>query len=179
VDDNTAEVAILTTFIVFGLPIGAFVLFRVLKHRERMAAIRYGTPPPDRGWESSFAMSPPVAGPAPDALAVRAQFRKGVVLAFIGMALTLGLSSGFQHFGPAVLGGLIPLFIGLAQITLAIFSDPTLLRPFTRAERSGWTGPVPPSGSRPSPPPFDGVPYTYRPDQTQELRPPVERKPGG
>jgi hypothetical protein len=50
--------------------------------------------------------------------------RKGVQVAFIGLALLIGLSFigvGSGNFlGPWLLGGLIPLFVGIAQIITAI-----------------------------------------------------------
>lgn len=188
-DDSTA-VAMLAILVIFGGPLAAFVLFRVLRHRERMAQLKHGWPYPTGG---SHAWEPPPFAPPPPgfpqygqqaaAFAARAQFRKGVVLAFIGMALTIGLSSGLQHVGPALLGGLIPLFIGIAQAGLAVLSDPSILQSFSsavggRPESNGNVAPPPPyqggPASEPSPmPPFDGGSYTYRPDGTRELRPPT------
>lgn len=42
--------------------------------------------------------------------------RSGVTLVAVGGALTIGLS--FMGFTPALLGGLIPLFLGIARIIL-------------------------------------------------------------
>lgn len=113
--------------------------------------------------------------------------RKGIRLTFIGLALTIGLSfvglhsesadipvPGLMpvttwHPGPWLLGGLVPMFVGLAQVVTALLSGATL-RPVTNG--NGAYVPPPPN----VPPPFDSVtyegPYTYRPDDTQELRPP-------
>ena len=56
------------------------------------------------------------------------QLRRGVQVAFIGLALLIGLSfigyhgDGPPHYGPWLLGGLIPLFVGIAQVISAIMS---------------------------------------------------------
>jgi hypothetical protein len=100
--------------------------------------------------------------------------RKGMVLAAVGLALTIGL--GFigtfvdphrYTFGPWLLGGLIPLFIGLAQIVSALMTGATFSVPTQDpyAVNRGATAQAPP------PSPFEG-PYTYRPGATQELQPP-------
>jgi hypothetical protein len=54
------------------------------------------------------------------------QLRKGMQVAFVGMALLIGLSfigyrgDGPPHYGPWLLGGLIPLFVGIAQVITAV-----------------------------------------------------------
>ena len=108
--------------------------------------------------------------------------QRGIRLTFIGLALTIGLSFiGYHHdemhFGPWLLGGLIPLFIGLSQVVIALLSGATLGQP--RGGGAGFgTVPPPPGASRETQT-FEG-PYTYRPGSTQELRPPTappERRP--
>jgi hypothetical protein len=169
-------VALFGIFVIFGLPILAFAFFRVLAHRERMAMIQNGIAPgpPSRGATPAQAFREPV--PAQVTLA------KGIRLACIGFALTLGLSflgfhDGYWYPGPWLLGGLIPLFIGIAQVLTALISGATLGPNFTRPQ--AHVPPYPSSfGPPPSEPPsatgptsFDG-PYTYRPGSTEQLRPP-------
>jgi hypothetical protein len=69
---------------------------RYLTHRERMAMI-------DRG------MEPPYVPKDPTEL-----LRRGTVTALMGLALLIGL--GTMGLGPWLLGGLLPLFAGLAML---------------------------------------------------------------
>jgi len=190
--DAEVLVPIFGILVCFGFPIAGWVVVRWLAHRERMEMIRAGMVPPTRGGRprnAEWQVAPPAAprSSSEDAYtfeSAQRQLRKGITLAFIGMALTLGLSFiGFHDDGwrpgPWLLGGLIPLFIGLAQIASAILFGAAL----GPARRWGpqmpppiAPGPPPPSGSVPN---FDG-PYTYRPGSTQELKPPYsppERRP--
>ena len=164
-------------FCVFGLPIIAWTFFRVLAHRERMAMIQHGVPPGASG------------RPMPNAKALRepesaqVTLMKGIRLAFIGFAVTIGLSfigyhgDGMWHPGPWLLGGLIPLFIGIAQILIALISGATFGPNFTPGRGAGaYTSsfgapPEPPPSSNPTT--FDGS-YTYRPGSTEQLRPPSQ-----
>jgi len=177
-------------FCLFGLPVLAFVFFRVLAHRERMEMIRSGFAPGAPIPKMRGAASAPSAdrakygSPTDASEAAQTTLRKGITLSFIGFAITLGLSFiGYQseaselpgmppmtswHPGPWLLGGLIPLFIGLAQVIIAVLSGATL-RPMA--------GPATPFAAEQTPPPaaeqttYEG-PYAYRPGGTQELRPP-------
>ncbi len=184
----------------FGFPIAAWVLFRLLAHRERLEMIRNGITPPPGGMMGKGNRGFDV-GPVPVVASRRSQrdcgdprylLRKGITLTFIGFALTIGLSfigfsdGGGWRLGPWLLGGLIPLFIGLAQVTTAFLTDPDLFAmvlgrraafgPVQNGNSFGQTMP-PPSAAAP-PPQYD-TSYTYRPGGTQELRPPTpppERK---
>ncbi|GAC1501050.1 MAG: hypothetical protein NVS1B14_05290 [Vulcanimicrobiaceae bacterium] len=171
----------LAFFFVFGLPVLAFIIHRVLVHQERMEMLRHGIVPPPNRPEMRRAKSFAESGgwEAPDAaahipygyegyVAAQRHLRKGVNLAMIGLALLIGLSFIEPgHVGPWLLGGLIPLFVGIAQIFIAILSGAQLgaLRP-----------PVAPLGAppagRPSRPSAPG-PYAYRPGSTTELESPV------
>jgi hypothetical protein len=190
--DAEVIVPVFGILVCFGLPITGWIISRWLAHRERMEMIRAGLMPPARGgraaaeWRTAAA---PAGGrnDRGDEFTVESaqrQLRKGITLAFIGMALTLGLSFIGYHDdswrpGPWLLGGLIPLFIGLAQIASAVLFGATI----GSARRWGPQMPppiapgVPPPGA--SGPTFDGS-YTYRPGGTQELKPPYsppERRP--
>ncbi len=188
---------------VFGLPVGAFIVFRVLAHRERMEMIRHGIVPPNGGKGGARYANPqppygsdPLGAAQPDASVM---LRKGIQLAFVGMALTIGLSFIGYHsgedvthvgnvviregshfnFGPWLLGGLIPLFIGLSQVAIAFLTDPGLFARYRKPAPGAYYGgnprypdPPPPPSPPGSDPGNDG-PYTYRPGGRQELRPPT------
>ncbi|MDQ2859104.1 MAG: DUF6249 domain-containing protein [Candidatus Eremiobacteraeota bacterium] len=179
-------------FFAFGLPVMAFIFFRVLAHRERMEMIRNGFAPGTvvpKGWRANAATPGAVHNSMPIAdssEAAHVTLRKGITLTFIGFAITLGLSfigfhdgeSGMSwHLGPWLLGGFIPMFVGLAQVIIALLSGATLQIP----RQSGSAPPPPYYGEQPgsgAPPSYD-APYTYRPGTSQELRPPrpPERRP--
>ncbi len=150
-------VAIVGIAVVFGLPIVTWIFFRLLAHRERMEMIRHGYAPG----------SPTLAGPyvqEPEAFA-GSQLRRGVSVSFIGLALVIGLSFiGFRDgefvFGPWLLGGLIPLFVGLAQVVNALINGARFGAPFHGSPR----GPVRSESAQP--------PYEMWQSE-QEKRPPV------
>jgi hypothetical protein len=190
-NDNVVDLA--AVFGIFVVPVLGWIAVRYLSHRERIEMIRHGIVPPagrmrDRDWRGAVGMPGIAATPAPrpsfDAdvtlEGARIVLRRGIRLTFIGVALTIGLSFVGYHDGPIgptwvpgpwLLGGLVPLFIGLAQVTMAMLSGATL--------GVGQTGPA---TSPPPVPPFDAMPhveppvygssYTYRPGETQELRTP-------
>jgi hypothetical protein len=157
--DNT--VAALAVFCIFGAPIAAFIVMRVLAHRERIEMIRRGMLPPQmygKAWKNANYGAPQQGMPPPvpptwvqapiDQDAPDRSLRKGIMLALIGLAILIGLSfigydtngpfnSPELHPGPWLLGGLIPMFVGIAQIIVALLSGARL-------------GPV---GSQPGPPP--------------------------
>jgi hypothetical protein len=145
-------VPVIGILVVFGAPIAAWIVTRVLAHQERMEMLRRGiVPPPDphamrhaakMGMKGNWMPGPgPMPGPGtmPPGAAMpppgwtpgaydpsyhaQAHLRKGVQIAFVGLALLIGLSfigMGHNLFGPWLLGGLIPLFVGIAQIITAI-----------------------------------------------------------
>ena len=189
-----ALIPLAAIFFVFGAPVLGWVLIRAMAHRERMAMIQQGIAP---AGQSNFrvpnnmsAPRPPVPPPVDDENDVQCTLRKGISVFFIGMALTVGLSFiGYRdgtfgpsiHPGPWLLGGLIPMFVGLAQITTALLSGATL-RPMQNGaapQPNLYSVPPPP---QPPPPPQAAAPtyegsYTYRPGGAQELRKPndIER----
>ena len=166
---------------VFGLPIGGWITVRVLAHRERMAMLQRGImPPPDPGFfrRNAAWTPPPQWNPAPppppyaydDPNSPQCMLRKGITTAAVGVALFIGLSfigyrggDGFMqsptfHPGPWLLGGLIPMFVGFAQIAIAVLSGASFALP---------RGQMPPVG----PPPVDGPFPSYAP-------PPEPGRPG-
>lgn len=178
--DLTAIVAIL---VIFGLPISFGIASRWFAHQERMAMIQRGITPPSGPMPRGRGYAQPGPAPAPVDLdysewQANRMLHKGVVVAMIGLALTIGLSfinSFVGRPGPWLLGGLIPMFIGIAQIIIAVLSGAT----FGGMRMSG----PPPSIGQPSQPsagPYQAPPrdvtpgpYAWRPGGTTELeRPP-------
>jgi hypothetical protein len=178
-------------FFIFGLPVAGWIAVRGMAHRERMEMLRNGVVPDkvDRAQQRWTG-----AGVAPASVSrtscaadsdwtpetARQALRKAITITMVGFALTIGLSfiglDGDEwHPGPWLLGGLIPLFVGLAQLIMAVLSGASLRPPV-----QSWSIPpgAPPPPYTPTPPPtagattYDGS-YTYRPGSTQELRPPT------
>lgn len=180
--DSDNLVAIVGIIAVFILPLGYAAVNRYFAHMERMAMIQRGmAPPPDSRWARRAGVAP---GPAPQGYdpyfyqwnAQRA-LRKGVTVAMVGMALLIGLSFiNPWEPGPWLLGGLIPLFVGIAQIITAVLSGASF-------GRFGMSAPPPPGSQQqyqqPQPPPFTASrdaapgPYAWRPGNTTELEQPL------
>ncbi len=179
-------------FFLFGAPVLAFMVTRVLAHRERLEMIRHGIVPPAgagrkayrdwrraqdaNGWGGApwQAQGQPQVSPAGwagyDDEPQRALF-KGIRTAFVGFAILLGLSfiggtpltPGF-HGGPWLLGGLIPMFVGIAQVIIALLSGAQL--PGVGMPRATYVPPPPPGPGAPPPPPnFGGAPPPWQPQQ--------------
>jgi hypothetical protein len=164
------DVAAFIVLIAIGLPTSGWIITRMLRHRERMAMLQHGMMPPEdeRGWKQSFEARHPNVGRA-NAWNVDAQagLRKGIVTTAIGVALLIGLSfigyhqDGTFTLGPWLLGGLIPMFVGLAGIANALLSGAQFPR------QNVQVGPMPPPPPNQPPPPSG--PYTYRPGPAEEL----------
>ena len=183
--DSETIIPIVAIFFVFGFPVVAWLIHRSLefrerqlKYMERIEMIRHGVNPdaaagtpatPHATWPG---MQPGVRPPIPPQNFAGAQndLSRALILVAIGLAITVGLS--FLGNGPWLIGGLIPLFIGLAKAMMALSAGAQL--------RFGpsfppQTPPAPPPNAnfadRPASPTYEGS-YTYRPGPTQELRPP-------
>jgi hypothetical protein len=166
-------VGALAIICIFGGPVIAWIVMRVLKHHERMEMLRRGmVPPPDfadkrvyKAWQRAGSPWPPPGaqpppqwtpppGPAtwsaPEDDPQRALY-KGIRLALIGFAITAGIGIAFHGFSgnPMILGGLIPMFVGIAQIIIALLSGAQLpgVDPQIR-----FVPPPPPPGVAPPPP---------------------------
>ncbi len=206
-DDSV--IAITAIMFVFGAPVFAFVVSRVLRHQERLEMLRRGImPPPDfdkrayRAWRKSGAPWPPPGAaqapfpgqaswtgqaPPPNWSASeddpqRALF-KGIRLSLIGFALTLGLGIAFGGYSgnPIILGGLIPMFVGIAQIIIAVLSGAQL--PGVQGRTTfipppppgpGAPPPQPPPGYRAGPPPPSTPPPWAQRPPFEELTRPVQ-----
>jgi len=202
----------------FGGPIAAIIVWRLLAHQERMEMLRRGIAPMDPrtmrkwmkyGWQPGQPMPPGAPGPMPGApgpmpgapgsmpppmqnawwgpdFYAQQQLRKGMQVAFVGLALLIGLSfigyhgDGPPHYGPWLLGGLIPLFVGIAQVITAIMGG-ARIGGFSQQPGIGaqpW-GPGPGSGPQPTPGPAGpsaqapSGPYAWRPGQTPEIEKPA------
>ena len=191
-----ALIPLAAIFFVFGAPVLGWVIIRSMAHRERMAMIQHGLAP---GGPAPFRVPPvdvsaqraPVPPPPQpqqyDENDAQCTLRKGISVFFVGMALTVGLSFiGYHdgpfgpsiHPGPWLLGGLVPMFVGLAQITTALLSGATL-RPMPHVAappQPNLYSVPPPQPPPPAAPTYEGS-YTYRPGGAQELRKPndIER----
>jgi hypothetical protein len=201
-DENVVgAIAIVVTI---GLPVAGWIVSLVFRHHERMEMLRRGiVPPPQfdrqayKAWRKSGASWPPPGGaqqttwtqqqPAPpppppqwnaspDDDPQRALY-KGIRVALIGFALTVGMGivfGGFHH-NPIILAGLIPMFVGIAQIIVAVISGAQL--PGVAPSVTFIPPPQPPPGpGAPPPPPGYGQasppPWAERP-RFEELSKPV------
>ena len=194
-DNSLAAFAVL---VVVGLPIAYGTINRYLAHRERIEMIQRGiTPPPDPRMvrrmarqgnfnPGAFSYPPPgTPGPMPpydpyaySRFQANKTLRSGIVLSMIGLALLIGLSFIRGHFGPWLLGGLIPMFVGLAQVILAILSGAQFGIPGPDETHRPAGNPWDPSGAQQAPfrkPTADVSPgpYGWRPGPTTELERPV------
>ena len=144
--DSDTIIPVIAIVCIFGAPVAAWIVSRVLAHRERMEMLRHGIVPPANERDMRRAMkhgwSPnQSAGPAANQFAYQAdyyaqqQLRKGIQVACIGFALLIGLGfigyrgDGTYVYGPWLLGGLIPMFVGIAQIINAVLSGATFGAP--------------------------------------------------
>ena len=108
----SVQVILIGWLIALAIFFGFIVLLRYLQHREHMAMISSGMHP------ASLRRQRRSAG----------MLRAGLIIAMVGLALTIGLYPiGFilppiyatipWHLGPWLLPGLIPLGVGVALIT--------------------------------------------------------------
>src|SRR5579864_8476024 len=195
-DTGGEFVGVVAILVVFGMPIAYLIAHRFYSHQERMAMIQRGMAPPidpkaakrmssTNSWgccDSSSYAAAQMAGYDPYGYAewqAQRSLRKGITLAMIGFALLVGLSMGLGPNGPWILGGLIPLFVGIAQIIIALlggarFGSFGLVTP----PGPGISGPTGQPQYQQPPPPFAGTrdvtpgPYAWRPGPTTELEKP-------
>ena len=204
-------VPVVGILVLFGLPITYAIVSRVLAHQERLEMLKRGIVPPldpkwarrwaKHGWYAPpYGQQPGAQQPGPGTQPGNFQMpqngcdpytqysadrylRKGITVAMIGMALLIGLSFiSLGTPGPWLLGGLIPLFVGIAQIIIALLSGAR----FGAYTMVSGPPPGPSAGQnpgsqyqqpQPQPPPFTAKrdvsgPYAWRPGPTAELEPP-------
>jgi hypothetical protein len=182
-DPAEVFVPIVAILVIFGMPLAYLIIHRVFSHQERLEMIRQGVVPPQARRGAPYAV-PPNFGADFEAVdystwQANRSLRKGITLTAVGAALFVGLSFiGHGEPGPWLLGGLIPLFIGIAQIIVALLSG---------ARFSGMAPQMPPGQQQPGPqpyqaqqqpPPFAGGrdvppgPYGWRPGPQTELEKP-------
>jgi hypothetical protein len=189
--DSSDLAPMVAIFFIFGAPIAAFIVSRVLAHQERMEMLRRGIIPPPNprdlrramkyGWTPGMTQAPPEQYSYTGDIYAQQQLRRGVQVAFIGLALLIGLGfigyhgDGVFFPGPWLLGGLIPLFVGVAQIISAVLSGASFGPPsgHQRFTGTGTGQGAPPSGGQPgSPPP--GPDYGgWRPGTIPEIEKPA------
>ena len=205
--DGDVLVPLFGIFCAFGLPIIALIVTRVLAHRERIEMIRQGMVPPGdaraffknaaanaagarrpaQGYDpSAYGMDPATA----EMFAARRSLERGIRLTLIGLAIFIGLSfidysphgGAFNgpdfHPGPWLLGGLIPMFVGVSQIIIALLSG---ARFGISPGMPPWNPPPPgspgtpgPSSTRPYRGPWPSEPPSSA-DAVAPFKPPVER----
>lgn len=182
---DPAETIVPLAFIlvVFGLPLTLALVNRVFAHQERLEMLKRGiVPPPDPKWArrmgkagwydpGAYGMAPggaPGAQPGYDPYAMmyadpNRQLRKGITLLCIGIGLTVGLSFiAPGRPGPWLLGGLIPMFVGIAQVVIAMLSGAGGATNIFGGPRPGM--PPPPPGPQAQAP--GGQPFTSQRDVT-------------
>jgi hypothetical protein len=125
-------------------------------------------------------MPPQGYAPYEDPDSAQCTMRAGIKTSMVGLALLIGLSFiGYHpdefppiHPGPWLLGGLIPLFVGIAQIIIAVMSGATFsMRPVPPPPMP--PGPPPPPGPRPySSAPQPGQPGVHYEELARPVRPP-------
>ena len=191
-DDNIVAAVAVTC--IFGLPVMGWIVSRVLAHQERMEMLRQGVVPPPNARDMRRAMK---YGWSPDATThqgvpnqyaefgqdyyAQHQLRKGMQVACVGLALLIGLGfigyrgDGSFVYGPWLLGGLIPLFVGIAQIIGAVMSGASF-GPGVARQRFGPSpssapppGPRPEASATPPGPTYGG----WRPGPTPEIEKPA------
>lgn len=188
--DSDNVVAALAVVCIFGAPIAAWIVSRVLSHQERMEMMRHGfAPPPDPramkkamkyGWTPGSGTQPTQYVYDADYYSAQRQLRRGISVAFIGLALLIGLSFIGSHdgrfvYGPWLLGGLIPMFVGIAQIVSAVlagarFGPPAGGQSFGAPAGGPASMPGAPAGSAgPQPDAYGG----WRPGPTPEIQKPA------
>lgn len=194
--DYSDLIPLVAIVFIFGAPIAAFIVSRILAHNERMEMLRRGIVPPPNpremrralkyGWNPSTMQQ----GGSNDYMYYQSEFqaqqqlRRGMQVAFIGLALLIGLGfigyrgDGVFFPGPWLLGGLIPLFVGIAQIIGAVlggasFGPPSARQRFGPTSAPGTTaapGGTTAGSAMPPPGPTYGG---WRPGPTPEIEKPA------
>lgn len=148
---------------------------------QEWARGQQAAPPPGPAWQAQTYTTPPPPkaqpawAPGCDEDAQIALF-KGIRLSLIGFAILIGLSfiggtpgTTDFHGGPWLLGGLIPTFVGVAQIIIALLSGAVL----PGMQRATYI--PPPSPGAPPPGPAPSGPWEQpRSGRFEELSKPAQ-----
>jgi hypothetical protein len=193
------DLGVLVPILAVGLPLIGWILGRIMKHRERMAMLRMGIIPPPSDRESrrygnaqqAWIPQPPPGMPMggfapPPAIdpqdAAQCTLRGGVTTSMVGLALLIGFSFIGYHAGeippirpgPWLLGGLIPMFVGIAQIINGLMQGATFT--LRRDPPPGYTPPpftLPPAGRNyGAPPPQPGQSGIHYEELARPVKPP-------
>jgi len=187
--DQNVIIPALGIIFLFGAPVAAWIVSRIFSHQERMAMISRGVVPPpmsDRSWRDARRsgswqsgvgapppgmVPPPFYGADPFDYAQR-KLQRGISVALVGLALVIGLSFiDPGHPGPWLIGGLAPLFVGIAQIINALMCGAQF--PFM-AQNQSQQGSATNFGPPPTaPPPTPSGSYGWRPGPTPEIEKPA------
>jgi hypothetical protein len=155
--------------------------WRAMRGQARWGAAQWGPPGP----QPMGAPVPPYV-PVDDPDSAQCTLHGGIKVAMVGFALLIGLSFiGYHsndgpfgvatiHPGPWLLGGLIPMFVGIAQIIIALLSGATFTMRMS-APRMGPPGGPPPPGQRSYGSPQPGQPGPRYEELARPVQPP-ERK---
>ncbi len=104
---------ILFPVFVIAVIFGFIVLMRYLKYRERMLLAQRGFDPADlQPWSRLDRNGSP-----------ERQLRSGIITSLVGVALLVGLWT--LGTGPWLLGGLIPLAVGIGELLTFVLTAPT------------------------------------------------------
>jgi hypothetical protein len=190
--DPSDFVPAIAIIFIFGAPIAAFIVTRVLAHQERMEMLRRGIAPPPNprdmrramkyGWTPNAAAQPmPHQYGYPPDYYPQQQLRRGMQVAFCGLALLIGLGfigyrgDGTYVYGPWLLGGLIPLFVGIAQIIGAVLGGASFGPPAASQQFGPGPGAAPSAGpAREAGSAMPGPAYGgWRPGPTPEIEKPA------
>ncbi|MGD0051139.1 MAG: hypothetical protein ABSD03_04860 [Vulcanimicrobiaceae bacterium] len=173
-EDITGTIAVI---LIFGAPVAAWIISRVLRHQEQMEYLRRGMVPPPhvsgrafRRWYREMNRTGAAGAPPPPFATTpvtppqmpyyppgddpqQALF-KGIRTAIIGLGILVGVSffggtwgTADFHGGPWLLFGLVPMFVGIAQIIIAVLSGAQL--PGVGRTTLIPPPPPPPSGQAP------------------------------
>ena len=127
-------VGILFPVFVLAVIFGFVALIRYLRYRERMMMIQKGIAPADfdRAWRADVRMQ----GRS------RRQPRGGIITSLVGLALLVGLWT--LGTGPWLLGGLIPLAVGIGELLTWVITSPTqeALRETQARSKGGESGDI-------------------------------------
>ncbi|WDL98764.1 DUF6249 domain-containing protein [Alicyclobacillus sp. ALC3] len=104
---------ILFPVFVIAVILGFVVLMRYLKYRERMLLVQRGVDPADlQPWSRTGRNG-----------STERQLRSGIITSLVGVALLIGLWT--LGTGPWLLGGLIPLAVGIGELLTFVLTAPT------------------------------------------------------